>query len=111
MATETAGALLAATSAQAAAAAGWLHVGVPAVGFGGVLGWVRLPRGGHSGGGLVLMAVSMLVLAAAGRWVLGWWATAVMAASFLAGLVLVVGPTLRPASGQHVRGPGRSRDP
>lgn len=109
MATETAGALLAATSAQAAAAAGWLNVGVLAVGFGGVLGWVRLPRGGRSGGGLVLMAVSMLVLAAAGRWLLGWWATVVMAASFLAGLLLVVGPTVRPAFGQHVG--GRSSEP
>jgi hypothetical protein len=83
-------------------------VGVLAVGLAGVAGWVRLPRGRRSGAGLALMAVSMLVLAAAGRWALGWWATAVMAGSFLAGLGLVVGPTVWPASRQHVGGPGRS---
>ena len=57
--------------------AGWLHVGVLVIGLGGVLGWVRLPRGRRSGAGLGLMAVSMFVLAAAD----------------LAGLALVVGPT------------------
>ena len=92
MGAEVSGRLVLAAT-QAATVAGWLHVGVLVIGLGGVLGWVRLPRGRRSGAGLGLMAVSMFVLAAAQRWALGGWTTAVMAAAFLAGLALVVGPT------------------
>lgn len=77
---------------QAGVVAAWLHVGVLVVGVGGMLGLVHLPRGRRSGAGLGLMAVSMFVLAAAQRWALGGWATAVMAVAFVAGLALVVGP-------------------
>ena len=42
-----------------------LHVGVLAIGVGGMLGVVPLPRGRRSGLGLALMATSMLVLFAA----------------------------------------------
>ena len=85
-------------TAQAAAVAGWLHVGVLIIGLSVLLGWVRLPRGRRSGAGLGLMALSMFLLAAAQRWALGGWATAVMAAAFLVGLYLVVGPARTTAS-------------
>ena len=52
-----------------------LHVGVLAVGVGGMLGVVALPRGRRSGLGLALMATSMLVLFAAPAWHLGPLAT------------------------------------
>lgn len=60
-----AGLVLATT--QAAAVAGWLHVGVLVIGLGGLLGWVRLTRRRRPGAGLGLMARSMFVLAAAER--------------------------------------------
>lgn len=52
---------------QAAAVAGWLHVGVLVISLGGLLGWVRLTRRRRPGAGLGLMALSMFVLAAAER--------------------------------------------
>lgn len=107
MGAEVSGPALLATT-QAAALALWLHVGVLAVGLGGLLGWVRLPRGRRSGAGLSLMAVSMFVLAAAQRWTLGGWATAAMAGAFLAGLALVVGPARAVgARGRPPAGPDR----
>ena len=60
-----AGLVLATT--QAAAVAGWLHVGVLVINLGSLLGWVRLTRRRRSGAGLGLMALSMFVLAAAER--------------------------------------------
>ena len=68
MGAEVAGpAVLVLATTQAAAAAEWLHVGVLVIGLGGLLGWVRPPRGRRSGAGLGLMALSMFVLAAAER--------------------------------------------
>jgi len=67
--------------------------GVLAVGVGGMLGVVSLPRGRRSGLGLALMATSMLVLFAAPAWHLGPLATTGFLAAFLPGLWLVAGPS------------------
>ena len=70
-----------------------LHVGVLAIGVGGMLGVVPLPRGRRSGLGLALMATSMLVLFAAPAWNLGPLATTGFLAAFVPGLWLVAGPS------------------
>ena len=70
-----------------------LHVGVLAVGVGGMLGVVALPRGRRSGLGLALMATSMLVLFAEPAWHLGPLATTGFLAAFVPGLWLVAGPS------------------
>ena len=71
----------------------FLHVGVLAIGVGGMLGVVPLPRGRRSGLGLALMATSMLVLFAAPAWNLGPLATTGFLAAFVPGLWLVAGPS------------------
>ena len=70
-----------------------LHVGVLAIGVGGMLGVVPLPRGRRSGLGLALMATSMLVLFAAPAWNLGPLGTTGFLAAFVPGLWLVAGPS------------------
>ena len=69
-----------------------VHVGVVAVGVGGMLGVIPLPRSRRSGLGLALMGTSMLVLFAAPAWNLGPLATAGFLAAFVPGLWLVAGP-------------------
>ncbi|MDA8284845.1 MAG: hypothetical protein M0Z42_16495 [Actinomycetota bacterium] len=69
-----------------------VHLGVVAVGVGGMLGVIPLPRGRRSGLGLALMATSMLVLFAAPASSLGPLATAGFLAAFVPGLWLVAGP-------------------
>ncbi|MDA8185891.1 MAG: hypothetical protein M0005_11630 [Actinomycetota bacterium] len=70
-----------------------LHIGVLAIGVGGMLGVVPLPRGRRSGLGLALMATSMLVLFAAPAWNLGPLGTTGFLGAFVPGLWLVAGPS------------------
>lgn len=72
-----------------------LHVGVLAIGVGGMLGVVPLPRGRRSGLGLALMATSMLVLFSAPAWNLGPLATTGFLAAFVPGIWLVAAPSGR----------------
>jgi len=80
------------TEPTADLAALFVHVGVLAIGVGGMFGVVPLPRGRRSGLGLALMATSMLILYAAPAWNLGPLATAGFLAMFVPGLWLVAGP-------------------
>ena len=72
------------------------HGVVLALGLGGIVGAVPLPRGRRSGSGLVLMAVSMVVLLVAGRRPpAGLVPALVHVVTFAFALWLLIGPVRR----------------
>lgn len=80
------------------------HFAVLGIGLAAVLHRVALPRGARSGVGLVLMALSMIALAAGPPLHLQTAAAIVFLATFAPGLWAVVGPVRTPPSPLWDRG-------